>query len=110
MFFIIVSSVMWLVMGFVIWSVMGFVVACVADDKGFWVVGWFVYGVLLWPIALVHVLVAKPKGKVADAALRSGNTGTLSRGLRHSFAHSYARWRLVHSKAMPGDPDRAGRV
>jgi hypothetical protein len=107
MVYIVVSFVAWLVMGFVVACVMGFVVACVASDKGFWVVGWFVYGVLLWPIAVVHVLVAKPKGK---AALRSGNTGTLSRGLRHSFAHSYARWRLVHSKAMPGDPGRAGRV
>jgi hypothetical protein len=66
MFFIVTSFVIWLVMGFVIWLVMGFVVACVADDKGFWVPGWCFYGFVLWPIALGHVLVAKPKGKVDE--------------------------------------------
>ena len=63
----------YIVISFVIWLVMGFVVACVATEKGFWVAGWCFYGFLLWPIALAHVLAAKPNGKVADAALRSSD-------------------------------------
>jgi hypothetical protein len=63
-------QVFYIIMAFVIWSVMGFVVACVAHEKGFWVAGWCVYGILLWPIALVHALVAKPHGEVAGT-LRS---------------------------------------
>jgi hypothetical protein len=66
--YIVVGFVAWLVMGFVVACAMGFVVACVASDKGFWVPGWCFYGFVLWPIALGHVLVAKPKGKVDGIA------------------------------------------
>jgi hypothetical protein len=69
----------YIVISFVIWLVMGFVVACVANEKGFWVVGWFVYGILLWPIALMHVLIVKPNGKVAYDLRSRDNRNALTR-------------------------------
>ena len=41
----------------VFWLIMGGVVAVVANSKGFDTVGWLIYGVLIWPIALAHVIV-----------------------------------------------------
>jgi len=64
----VVSFVAWLAIGFVLACVMGLVVACVASEKAFWVPGWCFYGFVLWPIALGHVLVAKPKRKVDEIA------------------------------------------
>ena len=40
------------------WVVMAVIVALIANSKGlsgFW---WFLYGLLIWPIAIVHVLVS----------------------------------------------------
>jgi hypothetical protein len=44
--------------GFVLlWLMMGGVVAVIANSKGFDTFGWFIYGALIWPIALAHAIV-----------------------------------------------------
>lgn len=45
------ERLMWLV-----WIVMAIIVAMIADSKGRSSGWWFFYGLLLWPIALVHIL------------------------------------------------------
>lgn len=58
---------------FVLWLVGGLVVALIASSKGRNGCGWFIYGFLLWPIALVHILVSPPNRKVMESrALESG--------------------------------------
>lgn len=57
----------------IFWIIAGIVVALVASSKGRSGCGWFIYGFLLWPIAIVHVLVARPNQKNIEArALGSG--------------------------------------
>lgn len=60
-------------MGMVIlWIVMGVAISSIASAKGRSGCGWFLYGFLLWPIALVHVLVAMPnRGAIEDRLLQS---------------------------------------
>lgn len=55
------------------WLIMAVVVARVADSKGYkWPV-WFFYGLLIWPIALVHILTIPADPRIADdAKLQSG--------------------------------------
>lgn len=58
----------------VIWIIAGIVVALIANSKGRNGCGWFIYGFLLWPIALVHILVSPPNQKTVETrALRSGD-------------------------------------
>jgi len=60
-------------MGFLIlWIVMGLVVAVVANGKGYNGVGWFIYGFLLWPVALAHIAV-KPRVTSATAEPKAPN-------------------------------------
>lgn len=40
-----------------LWAVMGVVVAIVAGSKGRPWAAWLLYGLLLWPVALVHAIV-----------------------------------------------------
>jgi len=42
---------------FIIWVVLAGVVAIVANSKGFDTFAWFLYGVLIFPIALAHAIV-----------------------------------------------------
>lgn len=42
------------------WLIMGLIVAAVASGRGRSGFGWFFYGFLIWPLALIHVL-ALPK-------------------------------------------------
>jgi hypothetical protein len=52
----------------VFWIVMGIVVAIIANSRGYDAGAWFLYGLLIWPIALVHILT---KEKVAtDGGVR----------------------------------------
>lgn len=44
---------------FMFWLVMGGVVAIIAKSKGKSAFLWFLYGFVIWPIALVHILVTK---------------------------------------------------
>ncbi|BBK30281.1 zinc ribbon protein [Stella humosa] len=49
-----------------IWLVMGAIVAMIASSKGRSAGAWFFYGVLVWPIALVHILLTPRPTAVAD--------------------------------------------
>jgi hypothetical protein len=51
---------------FVFWLIMGGVVAIIANSKGKSAFAWFVYGALIWPIALVHILVSSPDRQSVD--------------------------------------------
>ncbi len=42
---------------------MGLIVAWIASNKGHSFLGWFIYGALLWPIALIHIAFASNKGR-----------------------------------------------
>ena len=53
---------------FVFWIVMAIAVAVAASVKGYNWFLWFIYGFLLWPVALVHVLVRKRAAEIAPAA------------------------------------------
>lgn len=50
----------------VFWVLMAIAVAAAAGSRGRSRVGWFLYGLLLWPVALVHVLVAAPRAAVLE--------------------------------------------
>jgi hypothetical protein len=59
-------------MGYVvIWIIMGIIVAMIANSKGKSPMSWFFYGLLLWPIALVHILITKEP--VAEGGTYSDN-------------------------------------
>ena len=60
---------------FVFWLAMSVVPALIASKKGHSFIGWWLYGVLLWPIALVHSLV------ISDSATVSPDRG-LAKGTR----------------------------
>jgi len=49
-----------------IWVIMGVVVAMIASSKGKSAGAWFAYGVVVWPIALVHILLEDRPVAVAD--------------------------------------------
>lgn len=56
------------------WLIMAVVVAVIANSKGRGAGEWFLYGALLWPVALVHILVTTPnQAKVERAALGDGS-------------------------------------
>lgn len=58
---------------FIIWLIGGIVVALIATSKAKSGCAWFIYGFLLWPIALVHVLVSPPNQEGMERrALQSG--------------------------------------
>lgn len=58
---------------FVIWLIGGVIVALIASSKGRSGCAWFIYGFLLWPIALVHILVSPPnQERVEERALGTG--------------------------------------
>ena len=44
-----------------VWIIMGVIVAMIAKSKGKLAAPWFLYGALIWPIALVHALLIKPE-------------------------------------------------
>ena len=44
-----------------LWLVMAVIVALVAKSRGQSAVAWFLYGLLIWPIALVHALLLKQR-------------------------------------------------
>ena len=51
---------------FVFWIIMAGIVAMIANSRGQSVASWFVYGLLLWPIALVHILLTGPSPTSAN--------------------------------------------
>jgi hypothetical protein len=52
---------------FVFWVIMAVVIGLVANSRGFSGFGWFLYGLIIWPVALIHLLMAKPNTKVVEA-------------------------------------------
>lgn len=44
-----------------LWAMMGVIVAMVARSKGRSAVPWFVYGAIIWPVALTHAILLKPE-------------------------------------------------
>jgi len=52
----------------IFWAILGAIVGAVAQSKGRGFGGWFVYGFLLFPIALIHILVAERRLSVEDVA------------------------------------------
>ena len=55
------------------WLVMAMIVAFIADSKGRNWFGWALYGFIIWPIALVHVLATTSSQAAQDRmALESG--------------------------------------
>jgi hypothetical protein len=63
-------------MGLIIfWLVMAGVVAVIASSKGYASMPWFFYGLLIWPIALVHILTKPTDPRIAESqALQAGAT------------------------------------
>jgi hypothetical protein len=63
-------------MGFLFfWLIMAGVVALIANSKGRSAGSWFLYGLLIWPIALVHILVTTRDQQITDArALERGDS------------------------------------
>jgi len=58
---------------FIFWLIMAGVVAIIAHAKGRGALGWFLYGFVIWPIALVHILVTTASQQSLDErALASG--------------------------------------
>lgn len=43
----------------IFWLIMGGVVAVIANSKGKDPIAWFLYGAVIWPIALAHICVTK---------------------------------------------------
>jgi hypothetical protein len=44
-----------------LWVMMGVIVAMVARSKGREPFLWFLYGAVIWPIALTHAILLKPE-------------------------------------------------
>lgn len=50
-------------------------IAIIAAQKGFFTPGWYMYGLVLWPIALAHVLSASPTPTAIEhGKLKEGRT------------------------------------
>ncbi len=51
----------------IFWAILGAIVGAIAQSKGRGFGGWFVYGALVFPIALVHILLEPDERKEAAA-------------------------------------------
>lgn len=58
----------------IFWIIMAVIVGMIASSKGRNPVAWGLYGLLIWPIALVHIILTKPEG-----AASSGGTAPAPR-------------------------------
>lgn len=59
--------------GVVLCFVMAIVVAAIAEKRGRSAGAWFLYGLFLWPVALIHALVMRPEQAILDrTALADG--------------------------------------
>jgi hypothetical protein len=56
----------------IFWVTMGVVVAIIANSKGYDPGAWFLYGLLIWPIALVHILTKPTDPRIAQTAQAVG--------------------------------------
>lgn len=61
----------------IFWILMAAIVAIIAGHKGFNWIGWALYALAIWPIALVHVLVKDRRNQRAiPVAITQGLTAT----------------------------------
>lgn len=53
----------------IFWIVLPVIVALIANSKGRSGLGWFLYAFLIWPVALVHILLVgrTPEGEMKKA-------------------------------------------
>lgn len=92
-----------------IWLMMAGVVAIIANSKGFDASGWFFYGVLIWPIALAHVIV-KPAinreaiGTKGDATSSDQPTRTCPECAETIKAAAMV-CRFCGNRAFPAEPE-----
>jgi len=49
------------------WIIMGVVVGIIANSKGKSFFPWFFYGLMIWPVALTHIIVTKSENREAAA-------------------------------------------
>jgi hypothetical protein len=50
----------------IFWLIMAGVVAIIANNKGRSAGSWFLYGFLIWPIALVHIIVTRAEPTISE--------------------------------------------
>lgn len=55
------------IVGLVLGAVISLIPAAIARRKGYSFIGWWCYGLLIWPVAIPHVLLIKPNNKVVDS-------------------------------------------
>lgn len=59
---------------FFLWLVLAIIPAIIASSKGRSGFAWFLYGALIWPIALVHAIVIRPNLETVERrALEGGD-------------------------------------
>ena len=55
------------IIGLVVGAAISLIPAALAKRKGYSFVGWWCYGLLIWPVAIPHVLLIRAKKKRAAA-------------------------------------------
>ncbi len=55
----------------IVWGVLGAITSAVAQSKGGDALGWFIYGFLIFPVAIIHAAIMKGDEKLI--ALKAGN-------------------------------------
>lgn len=72
--------------GAIIWLTMALIVAWIGSTKGRSFVGWFIYGIFLWPIALIHVaLISNESMKCPKCYSKIDIRATICKHCKHTF-------------------------
>ena len=62
------------IVGLVLGAVISLIPAAIARRKGYSFIGWWCYGLLIWPVAIPHVLLIKPNKVVDSFRQQAGNS------------------------------------
>ncbi len=86
-----------------LWIGMALVIALVAKRQGRDAGGWFLYGFLLWPVALVHVLCLPPIEEAAPPVTRinAAPTTATAAPLPPGAANRHSPFRSMPAAAEP---------
>lgn len=69
------------------WPIMALLVAWIASNKGRSLLGWLIYGLLLWPIALIHVvLISNGSKKCSKCYSKIDSRATICPSCKHEFS------------------------